>query len=50
MRILVAGADGYLGFCFSMYLANNGFDVVGVDKLIQLGPYLNPDTIVIKCV
>jgi len=32
MRVLVAGADGYLGFCLSMHLANNGFDVVGVDN------------------
>ena len=32
MRVLVAGADGYIGFCFSMHLANNGFDVVGVDN------------------
>jgi len=32
MRVLVAGADGYLGFCLSMHLANNGFDVVGADN------------------
>lgn len=32
MRVLVAGADGYIGFCLSMNLANSGFDVVGVDN------------------
>ena len=32
MRILITGADGYVGFCLSMHLANNGFDVVGVDN------------------
>ena len=32
MRVLVAGADGYIGFCLSMHLASNGFDVVGVDN------------------
>jgi len=32
MRVLVAGADGYIGFCLCMHLANNGFDVVGVDN------------------
>ncbi len=32
MSILVTGADGYVGFCLSMHLANNGFDVVGVDN------------------
>ena len=32
MRVLVTGADGYVGFCLSMHLANNGFDVVGVDN------------------
>jgi len=32
MRILVAGADGYIGFCLSMHLANDGFGVVGVDN------------------
>lgn len=32
MRVMVTGADGYVGFCLSMYLANNGFDVVGVDN------------------
>jgi UDP-sulfoquinovose synthase len=35
MRVLVAGADGYIGFCLSMYLANNGFDVVGVDNFLR---------------
>jgi len=35
MKILVAGADGYIGFPFSLYLANNGFDVVGVDNLFR---------------
>jgi len=32
MRILLAGADGFIGFCLTMHLANNGFDVVGVDN------------------
>lgn len=32
MRVLVAGADGYIGFCLSMHLAVNGFEVVGVDN------------------
>ena len=35
MRVLVAGADGYIGFCLSMHLANNGFDVVGVDNFLR---------------
>jgi UDP-sulfoquinovose synthase len=30
MKVLVAGADGYQGFCLSVHLANGGFDVVGV--------------------
>jgi UDP-sulfoquinovose synthase len=35
MKVLVIGADGYIGFCFSMHLANNGFDVVGVDNFLR---------------
>jgi len=35
MRVLVAGADGYIGFCLSMNLVNNGFEVVGVDKFLR---------------
>jgi UDP-sulfoquinovose synthase len=35
MRVLVAGADGYIGFCISMHLANNGFDVVGLDNFLR---------------
>jgi len=35
MRILVLGADGYIGFPLSMRLAALGFDVVGVDKFLR---------------
>lgn len=35
MVVLVAGADGYIGFCISMHLANSGFDVVGVDNFCR---------------
>lgn len=31
-KIMVAGADGYIGFCLSMHLARKGFEVVGVDN------------------
>ena len=32
IKVLVIGADGYVGFSLSMHLANSGFDVVGVDN------------------
>jgi UDP-sulfoquinovose synthase len=35
MRVLVLGADGYIGFPLSMHLANIGFDVVGVDNFLR---------------
>lgn len=35
MKVLVAGADGYIGFCLSMHLAVNGFEVVGVDNFFR---------------
>jgi UDP-sulfoquinovose synthase len=35
MRVLIAGVDGYIGFCLSMHLANNGFDVIGVDNFLR---------------
>ena len=35
MKVLVAGADGYIGFPLCMHLARNGFDVVGVDKFLR---------------
>ena len=35
MRILVLGADGYIGFPLSMHLANIGYDVVGVDNFLR---------------
>ena len=35
MKVLVAGADGYIGFPLCMHLACNGFDVVGVDKFLR---------------
>jgi len=35
MRILVTGADGYIGFPLSMHLATRGFDVVGVDNYLR---------------
>jgi len=34
-KIMVAGADGYIGFCLSMYLARKGFEVVGVDNFAR---------------
>ena len=35
MRVLVAGADGYIGFPLCMHLANSGFDVAGVDNFLR---------------
>jgi len=35
MRVLVFGADGYIGFPLSMHLANIGFNVVGVDNFLR---------------
>jgi len=35
MRVLVAGGDGYIGFCVSMHLARDGFDVVIVDNFAR---------------
>jgi UDP-sulfoquinovose synthase len=35
MRVLVAGTDGYIGFCLSMHLARAGFEVVGVDNFAR---------------
>ena len=35
MKVLVAGADGYIGFPLSMSLANSGFDVIGIDKFLR---------------
>lgn len=32
MRILIAGADGYLGWSLSVYLASRGHDVLGLDN------------------
>jgi len=35
VRVLVAGADGYIGFPLCMHLANIGFDVAGVDNFLR---------------
>lgn len=35
MRVLVLGADGYIGFPLTMHLANLGFDVVGIDNFLR---------------
>lgn len=35
MRVLVIGADGYIGFPLSMHLASLGFEVTGVDNLLR---------------
>lgn len=35
MSVLVIGADDYIGFYLSMHLANNVFDVVGVDNFLR---------------
>jgi UDP-sulfoquinovose synthase len=32
MRILIAGVDGYLGWPLSLYLANRGHEVAGIDN------------------
>lgn len=32
MRVMVLGADGYLGWPMSMYLSNRGYDVISVDN------------------
>src|SRR3712207_1524188 len=31
MRVLVTGADGYIGFVLTPYLKERGYDVVGLD-------------------
>ena len=31
MRVLIAGVDGYLGWCLAMYLAVRGHEVAGAD-------------------
>ncbi len=35
MRVMVLGADGYIGFPLCMYLARKGYSVVGVDKFLR---------------
>lgn len=35
MRVVVLGADGYIGFPLTMHLANKGYDVVAVDKFLR---------------
>lgn len=35
MRVMVLGADGYIGFPLCMYLAKRGYSVVGVDKFLR---------------
>jgi len=35
MKILVLGADGYLGFPLSINLASRGYSVVGIDNLLR---------------
>ncbi|MEO0565574.1 MAG: NAD-dependent epimerase/dehydratase family protein, partial [Chloroflexota bacterium] len=35
MRVLVLGADGYLGWPQAMYLANRGFDVAAFDNMAR---------------
>ena len=35
MRVMVLGADGYIGFPLCMYLARKGHPVVGVDKFLR---------------
>jgi UDP-sulfoquinovose synthase len=35
MRVLVAGADGYIGFPLCMRLATKGFEVVGLDNFLR---------------
>ncbi|MFH1638862.1 MAG: NAD-dependent epimerase/dehydratase family protein [Chloroflexota bacterium] len=35
MRVLVLGADGYIGFPLCVHLAKRGFHVLGVDKFLR---------------
>jgi UDP-sulfoquinovose synthase len=35
MRVLVLGADGYLGWPTAMYLSARGHDVIAADSLIR---------------
>jgi len=37
MRVLILGMDGYLGWTLSLKLANNGFDVAGLDDFTRRG-------------
>jgi UDP-sulfoquinovose synthase len=35
VKVLVAGADGYIGFPLCMHLARLGFNVAGVDNFLR---------------
>jgi UDP-sulfoquinovose synthase len=44
MRVLILGADGYLGWATAMYFSKRGHDVHGVDNYLRRRAQLEQDT------
>jgi UDP-sulfoquinovose synthase len=45
MRVLILGADGYLGWATAMYFSKRGHDVHGVDNYLRRRAQLEQDMV-----